>query len=218
MQRGQWVAFDVSTEEPHVCGTEHEPDIAIKLKGKSKKKSKDTEESIDLGYDDDTNTNDDTESEIDYEHNEKLKKKLEEVKNSTIPLKKIKEEIYNTVPGIHRCINKAIKENKRIFIEYYSEWKSEHSSRELSPITKFDRKDRVYLQGYCHKEKAVRVFLTKSIEEATLINKKSFQPTKVPKPDIDKFLEKIETPEKENEEIAQPSTKAKKKSKKKIHT
>ena len=49
MQRGQWVAFDVSTEEPHVCGTQHEPDIAIKLKGKNKSRTKE-DESIDLGY------------------------------------------------------------------------------------------------------------------------------------------------------------------------
>ena len=177
MQSGQWVAFDVSTEEPHECGTQHDPDITIKLKGKSKKKSKDAEESIDLGYDDDTNT-------------------------------------YDSVSGMHHCMNKAIEEEKRIFIEYYSYWKKKHSSRELSPIKKFKYKDRNYLQAFCHEEKAVRIFSTKSIEEVTLLDKKLFIPKKIPKPDIGKFLKKIETPEEENEEIALPSSKAKKKEKK----
>ena len=58
-------------------------------------------------------------------------------------------------------------------------------------IKKFKYKDRNYLQAYCHKEKAVRVFSTKSIEEVTLLDKKLFKPKKVPKPDIGKFLKKI---------------------------
>ena len=78
----------------------------------------------------------------------------------------------------------------------------------------WEYKDRNYLQAYCHKEKAVRVFSTKSIEEVTLLDKKLFKPKKVPKPDIDKFLKKIKTAEEENEEIAPPSLKEKKPKKK----
>ena len=34
MPAGQWLAFDVSTEEVHECGIKNEPDIAVKLKGR----------------------------------------------------------------------------------------------------------------------------------------------------------------------------------------
>ena len=44
MPHGQWVAFDVSTEESHVCGVEHEPDVAVKLKGKNKSRTKEDED------------------------------------------------------------------------------------------------------------------------------------------------------------------------------
>ena len=46
MPAGQWVAFDVSTEESHVCGVKNKPDISVKLKGK--KKNKQDNESVDL--------------------------------------------------------------------------------------------------------------------------------------------------------------------------
>ena len=49
MPHGQWVAFDVSTEETHVCGVQHEPDVAVKLKGKNKFRDKE-DESIDQMY------------------------------------------------------------------------------------------------------------------------------------------------------------------------
>ena len=51
MPHGQWVPFDVSTEEPHVCGTQHEPDVSVKLKAKNKNREED--EPIDIGYEDD---------------------------------------------------------------------------------------------------------------------------------------------------------------------
>ena len=34
MPAGQWVAFDVSTEDQHICGVQNAPDISIKIKGK----------------------------------------------------------------------------------------------------------------------------------------------------------------------------------------
>ena len=57
MPHGQWVAFDVSTEETHVCGVQHEPDVAVKLKGKNKFRDKE-DESIDIGYDSDEGSDD----------------------------------------------------------------------------------------------------------------------------------------------------------------
>lgn len=155
MPAGQWVAFDVSTEESHVCGVKNKPDISVKLKGK--KKPKQVNDSIDLGYED---------------NNEKEESK-----------------IYDNSSGIHYCIDKAIKEKKRIFIDYYSEYNDESTSREISPIKKYKYKSNNYLQAYCHKRKAERNFLTKSIESATEINKKKTK-IKLGKPNT-KIIEKM---------------------------
>ena len=155
MPAGQWVAFDVSTEESHICGVKNKPDISVKLKGK--KKPKQVNDSIDLGYED---------------NNEREESK-----------------IYDNSSGIHYCIDKAIKEKKRIFIEYYSEYNDESTSREISPIKKYKYKSNNYLQAYCHKRKAERNFLTKSIESATEINKKKTK-IKLGKPNT-KIIEKM---------------------------
>lgn len=155
MPAGQWVAFDVSTEESHICGVKNKPDISVKLK--SKKKPKQVNDSIDLGYED---------------NNEKEESK-----------------IYDNSSGIHYCIDKAIKEKKRIFIDYYSEYNDESTSREISPIKKYKYKSNNYLQAYCHKRKAERNFLTKSIESATEINKKKTK-IKLGKPNT-KIIEKM---------------------------
>ena len=155
MPAGQWVAFDVSTEESHICGVKNKPDISVKLKGK--KKLKQVNDSIDLGYED---------------NNEREESK-----------------IYDNSSGIHYCIDKAIKEKKRIFIDYYSEYNDESTSREISPIKKYKYKSNNYLQAYCHKRKAERNFLTKSIESATEINKKKTK-IKLGKPNT-KIIEKM---------------------------
>lgn len=155
MPAGQWVAFDVSTEESHICGVKNKPDISVKLK--SKKKPKQVNDSIDLGYED---------------NNEKEESK-----------------IYDNSSGIHYCIDKAIKEKKRIFIDYYSEYNDESTSREISPIKKYKYKSNNYLQAYCHKRKAERNFLTKSIESATEIDKKKTK-VKLGKPNT-KIIEKM---------------------------
>ena len=155
MPAGQWVAFDVSTEESHICGVKNKPDISVKLK--SKKKPKQVNESIDLGYED---------------NNERDESK-----------------IYDNSSGIHYCIDKAIKEKKRIFIDYYSEYNDESTSREISPIKKYKYKSNNYLQAYCHKRKAERNFLTKSIESATEIKKKKTK-IKLGKPNT-KIIEKM---------------------------
>jgi hypothetical protein len=155
MPAGQWVAFDVSTEESHICGVKNKPDISVKLK--SKKKPKQVNDSIDLGYED---------------NNEREESK-----------------IYDNSSGIHYCIDKAIKVKKRIFIDYYSEYNDESTSREISPIKKYKYKSNNYLQAYCHMRKAERNFLTKSIETATEINKKKTK-IKLGKPNT-KIIEKM---------------------------
>ena len=149
MPAGHWLAFDVSTEEPHVCGIKHEPNISVKLK--SKNKTKNIEETEDFGIKVDDFNEDFVENDID---------EIEEIKN------------YTNTSGIHNCIDTAIKEKKRIFIEYYSEHNEETTEREISPIKKFKEKGRVYLQAYCHKRKGERVFVTKSISSASPVNKK----------------------------------------------
>lgn len=150
MPAGQWVAFDVSTEDQHICGVQNAPDISIKIKGKKKKELQE-EDSIDLGYDD---------SDLEIEEEDDI----EEIQNEI--------KIYDTTSGIHKCIDKSIKEKKRILIDYYSEYNEENTQREISPIKKFKYKDKTYLQAYCHKRKAERNFLTRSIETAKEIDKK----------------------------------------------
>ena len=51
MRHGQWVAFDASTETPHKCGYQTEPDPNIRILAKEKIKEQDSE-GIDLGYSD----------------------------------------------------------------------------------------------------------------------------------------------------------------------
>ena len=100
---------------------------------------------------------------------------------------------YDTTSGIHKCIDKSIKE-KKILIDYYSEHNEENTQREISPIKKFRFKDRTYLQAYCHKRKGERNFLTRRIE--TAFDKKRTK-IKFGKPKT-KFLEKQS--EKEDDE------------------
>ena len=165
MPAGQWVAFDVSTEDQHVCGVQNEPDISIKIKGKKKKELQE-EEPIDLGYDG---------SDLEIEEEDYI----EEIQNEN--------NTYDTTSGIHKCIDKSIKEKKRILIDYYSEYNGENTQREISPIKKFKYKNKTYLQAYCHKRKAERNFLTRSIETAKEIDKKRTK-IKFGKPKT-KFLE-----------------------------
>jgi hypothetical protein len=152
MPQGQWVAFDVSTEESHVCGVKNDPDVSVKLKGKKKKLQKeDEDDSFGIKYED----------EIEDLSIEDEEDDIEEVEVKT----------YDSVSGIHHCIDKAIKEKKRIHIEYNSEHNEERTEREISPIKKFKEKERTYLQAYCHKRKGERIFLTRSISTASEVNK-----------------------------------------------
>ena len=159
MPQGQWVAFDVSTEESHVCGIKNDPDISVKLKGKKRNKLEE-DESIDLGYEDDV-----------FE----TKKDIEESKT------------YNNSSGVNYCIDKAIIDKKRILIDYYSDFNKENTYREISPIKKFKSKSKNYLQAYCHLRKAARNFLTRSIKTATEMDKKRTT-AKISEPDLNFIL------------------------------
>lgn len=163
MPQGQWVAFDVSTEESHICGIKNMPDILVKLKSKKNNKS-DKDEFIDLGYDDD------------------LSKISEDTKST---------KIYDNSSGVIYCIDKAIKDKKRILIDYYSDFNNESTYREISPIKKFKLKSRNYLQAYCHLRRSERNFLTKSIKTATIMNKKRTS-AKLSKPNLNFILKEDE--------------------------
>ena len=159
MPQGQWVAFDVSTEESHVCGVKNDPDISIKLRSKKRKKLEE-DESIDLGYEDDVL---------------ETKKVIEESKT------------YSNSSGVNYCIDKAIIDKKRILIDYYSDFNKENTYREISPIKKFKSKSKNYLQAYCHLRKAARNFLTRSIKTATEMDKKRTT-AKISEPDLNFIL------------------------------
>jgi hypothetical protein len=136
MPQGQWVAFDASTEESHICGIKNEPDISVKLKKKNKNINKEIE-----------------------------------LKNS------------NNTTEIHQYIDRAIREKKRIYIEYNSKHNEEYTEREISPIKKFKEKGRTYLQAYCHKRKDERIFLTRSIISVNKVNKDATK-KKIGKPNL----------------------------------
>lgn len=171
MPAGQWVAFDVLTEETHVCGVKNKPHVSVKLKGKKKAKIKEDDEDFGIKIDDiDEDFNEET-----FEKNED---ELEEVKT------------YDSVSGIHKCIDNAIKEKKRIFIEYNSDYNQEFTEREISPIKKFKEKDRTYLQAYCHKRNAERIFTTRSIASASEVNKQRTK-IKLGRPNL-KIIKKLD--------------------------
>jgi len=107
MPHGQWVAFDVSTEETHVCGVQHEPDIAVKLKGKNKSKIEKDGEDFGIKIDDlDEDTIDKTEDEDDEEEGSKEK------------VVKKKTKTYDSVSGIHHCINEGIEKKQKPMIVF----------------------------------------------------------------------------------------------------
>ena len=199
MPAGQWVAFDVLTEESHVCGVKNKPDVSVKLKEKKKTKVQDDDEDFGIKINDlDGDINEET---IDEDE-------VEEVKT------------YDSVSGIHKCIDNAIKQKKRIFIEYNSEHNEETTEREISPIKKFKEKDKTYLQAYCHKRKAERIFLTRSIASASEVNKQRTK-IKLGKPNLkiikkldneyssDEYIEKKEVKKRSKTEVYEPPTKRK---------
>jgi len=122
MKAKQWVAFDASTEKPHRCGYKNKADPNIKKLAKEKLKEKDSE-GVDLGYSDIATDNlseeqaDEINSEINdiYEEEEvkknDLEKKLQEVKNSTIPLEEI-QETEETVVQETKTYQNQTEDNK----------------------------------------------------------------------------------------------------------
>ena len=100
-------------------------------------------------------------------------------------------KIYNNSSGVIYCIDKAIKDKKRILIDYHSDFNNESTYREISPIKKFKLKSRNYLQAYCHLRKAERNFLTKSIKTATEMDKKRTS-VRLSKPNVNFILNEDE--------------------------
>ena len=122
MKAKQWVAFDASTEKPHRCGYKNKADPNIKKLAKEKLKEKDSE-GVDLGYSDIATDNlseeqaDEINSEINDIYDEEevkkndLEKKLQEVKNSTIPLEEI-QETEETVVQETKTYQNQTEDNK----------------------------------------------------------------------------------------------------------
>tara|TARA_B100000780_G_scaffold278044_1_gene250331 strand:- start:3207 stop:3971 length:765 start_codon:yes stop_codon:yes gene_type:complete len=167
MRAGQWVAFDASTDKAHKCGKKNKEDPNIKKLAKDRSKEKEQESGgIDLGYDDENQIN---------------------VSDEVA----INEGFYTTQQLIKKNIDKAIKNGNKVSIDYKSEFTQEQTTREISPIKKFQYKNKSYLQSYCHLRKAQRSFLITSIEQLTFLNKKIFKPKKVEDPNIAEFVEKF---------------------------
>lgn len=169
MPAGQWVAFDVSTEETHNCGIKNDPETSIKLKRKNLKKENE-EDSFGISYDDNEDTLDNSKN--NFAKTEDFSKK-----------KNKKAETFYDTSGMHLCINQAIKEKKRLRISYHSEYKAESTEREISPIQKFKDNDRTYLQAYCHKRKSERIFLTRRIVYVKALDKDRTK-TNIGKPNL----------------------------------
>jgi len=157
MPAGQWLAFDVSTEEVHECGIKNEPDIAVKLKGR--KKIEEKNQSVDLGYDDD-----DIDNQEDYIDDG--------------------PEVFTSKSTIKKIIDKSLKKKKRLHIKHIKEDNGEETEREISTQKIFKYKNSNYLQTYCHLRKAERSFKVKSIYEASMLEKKMFKPKRLKKPDF----------------------------------
>ena len=166
MPAGQWLAFDVSTEEVHECGIKNEPDIAVKLKGR--KKIEEKNQSVDLGYDDD-----DIDNQEDYIDDG--------------------PEVFTSKSTIKKIIDKSLKKKKRLHIKHIKEDNGEETEREISPQKLFKYKNSNYLQTYCHLRKAERSFKVKSIYEASMLEKKMFKPKRLKKPDFTRLERRSST-------------------------
>ena len=158
MPHGQWVPFDVSTEEQHKCGKKNKADLNIKKLAQIKKKESE-DESIDIGYG--------------------------------------QEDI-----SIIKNLNKSIKEKKRLDITYQS-YNSQTTSRQISPVKKFKYQGEDYLQAYCHLRNDERNFKIDSILETNISKKKAFKSKKMGKPNLKKYLEKVNPESLDNEDHSQ---------------
>lgn len=73
----------------------------------------------------------------------------------------------------------ALMTSKRIKIRYHNRGKDEYRDREVSPLRLVHYRENWYLDGWCHVEKALRIFSVDAIEEAWLTTKRAKKVDKV---------------------------------------
>ncbi len=71
---------------------------------------------------------------------------------------------FQTVAG-------AVLQRKRLLIEYYNRERDQSGAREISPQRLTHYRDNWYLDAWCHRKKALRVFAVECIRHATVLTK-----------------------------------------------
>ena len=65
----------------------------------------------------------------------------------------------------------AVLQRKRLSIEYYNRERDQTGTREISPQRLTHYRDNWYLDAWCHRKKALRVFAVECIRQATVLTK-----------------------------------------------
>ncbi len=76
-------------------------------------------------------------------------------------------------PKNFEVIGAALVKRLRLVINYYGRTKDRHTEREVSPLRLVNYKGNWYLDAWCHKEDAVRMFSLDAIESAKLTDQKA---------------------------------------------
>jgi predicted DNA-binding transcriptional regulator YafY len=66
-------------------------------------------------------------------------------------------------------VGRALVTRRRLVIDYYTRYRNEHSTREVSPQRLMHYRGNWYLDAWCHKSEGVRMFALDSIADARLL-------------------------------------------------
>jgi predicted DNA-binding transcriptional regulator YafY len=70
-------------------------------------------------------------------------------------------------------VGRALMSRRRLRIDYFTRYRNEQSTREVSPQRLVHYRNNWYLDAWCHKTEGVRMFALDSIESAVLIDAKA---------------------------------------------
>jgi predicted DNA-binding transcriptional regulator YafY len=70
-------------------------------------------------------------------------------------------------------VGRALMSRRRIRVDYFTRYRNERSTREISPQRLVHYRNNWYLDGWCHKSEGVRMFALDSIENAVLTDAKA---------------------------------------------
>lgn len=70
-------------------------------------------------------------------------------------------------------VGRALMTRRRLRIDYFTRYRNEHSSREVSPQRLVHYRGNWYVDAWCHKSEGVRMFALDSIENARLLDAKA---------------------------------------------